>query len=169
MADTVYPNITTVNERDEVTGYFQLFDALEKGLIRRVSCIFVLDEGNRVLIQRRSATVLSPNLLDFSAAGHVNEGDDYFAAANAELFEELGIRNAFLSLISAPFPTPGFFNAIYKTTISKETVFSVSEDEVAKVFWVPFSELQEMIVLHPQQFTGPFLAVWPYVRDKIIP
>ena len=89
MTDTVYPNITTVNERDEVVGYFQLFDALEKGLIRRVSCIFVLDEENRVLIQRRSATVLSPNLLDFSAAGHVNEGDDYFAAANAELFEEL--------------------------------------------------------------------------------
>jgi isopentenyldiphosphate isomerase len=168
MTEQTYPNITAVNEHDEVVGYLQLFDAIAQGLLRRVSCIFVLDEHGRILIQRRSLTVLHPNLLDFSAAGHVNEGDDYLTAAASELYEELAVKDVVLTLLTAPFPTPSFYNAIYKTVVPKDTEFKINEDEVLKIFWVSLSELEEMIARHPQQFTEPFLAVWPHVRDKII-
>jgi isopentenyl-diphosphate Delta-isomerase len=168
MSEQIYPNITAVNDKDELVGYFQLFDAIAKGYKRRVSCVFVFDEDGRVLIQRRSSTVLSPNSLDYSAAGHVNEGDDYLATAKAELFEELGIKDVSLELLMPPFLASDFFNAVYKTVIPKETALKTNEAEVAKVFWVTVTELQEMIARHPQQFSGSFLEVWPHIRDKII-
>lgn len=168
MTEKIYPNITAVNENDEVIGYFQLFDAIAKGLTRRIVAIFVLDEEGRLLIQRRAANVLSPNLLDFSAAGHVNEGDDYYRSAQAELFEELGIKEVTLESVLPPFQTPGYFNGVFKTVIGKETRVTANLEEVAKVFWVSLPELEEMIARHPQQFTEPFLAVWSYVRDKIV-
>jgi isopentenyldiphosphate isomerase len=168
MSEQTYPNITAVNEHDEVVGYFQLFDAIAQGLIRRVACIFVTDEDDRILIQRRSATVLSPNLLEYSAAGHVNEGHDYLTSAQSELFEELNIKDVELVLIVPPFLTPGYFNGIFKTVISADTVININPEEVASVFWVSFSELEEMIARHPKQFSDPFLAAWPHVRDKII-
>lgn len=167
MGEKSYPNITAVNEQDEVIGYFQLFDAIAKGYSRRISAIFVLDEQERILIQRRAANVLSPNLLDFSAAGHVNEGDDYVSTARAELSEELGIQGVELVQLAPPFKTPGFYNAVFKVCVSSSIVFNTNADEVAKVIWVPFEELISMIEQHPQQFSEPFLAAWPFIRDKI--
>jgi isopentenyl-diphosphate Delta-isomerase len=167
MTEKIYPNITAVNEHDEVMGYFQLFDAIAKGHIRRIVAVFVFDEEGRLLIQRRAANVLSPNLLDFSAAGHVNEGDDYVSSAQSELFEELGIQDVHLELVQPPFSTPGYFNGVFKGVITKETIITANLEEVAKVFWVTLPELEEMVARHPQQFTEPFLTVWPQVRDKI--
>ena len=107
MSERTYPNITAVNDADEVLGYFQLFDVLGRpGFNRRISAVFLVTSNNEVLIQRRSATLgLSPNKLDFSAAGHVNEGDDYLTSAQAELREELGVDGVQLELIIEPFKT----------------------------------------------------------------
>ncbi len=167
MLEGKFPNITAVDEHDQVVGYFQLFDAIAKGLTRRIAAVFVLDEDGRVLLQRRSTQVLSPNLLDFSAAGHVNEGNDYLTTAQSETSEELGLNELPLVPVMPPFSTPGYFSAVFKTVISKETTITINKDEVEKVFWVSVAELEEMIVLHPKQFSETFLAVWVKVRDKI--
>lgn len=168
MLEGTFPNITAVDEHDQVVGYLQLFDAIAQGLTRRISAVFVLDKNGRILIQRRSAHVLSPNLLDFSAAGHVNEGDDYLATAHSEMAEELGISGFVLTLVTPPFPTPGYFNGVFKTVITKETPITINKDEVEKVFWVSLAELEELIAQHPQQFSELFLTIWPHIRDKII-
>jgi isopentenyl-diphosphate Delta-isomerase len=169
MSDKVYPKITAVDENDELIGYYQLFDAIALGLRRRVAYVVVLDAKGNILIQRRSAHVLSPNLLDFSAAGHVNEGQDYFTAAQAEVNEELGLQNVLVEPVLPPFETPGFYNALFKVVVPHDCTFTIDPEEVAKVFWVSYEELVEMIARHPQQFTEPFLAIWPHVCDKIQP
>jgi isopentenyl-diphosphate Delta-isomerase len=168
MSERVYPKVTTVNEHDEVVGYVPLFDAIAQGLIRRVVAVFVFDETGKVLVQRRGAEVLSPHLLEYSAAGHVSEGDDYLTSAQTELFEELAVTDVVLDWLLPPFFTPGYFNGVFKTTLRADTPIVINPEEVAKVFWVQPSELDEMITLHPQQFTESFLAVWPHVRDKIL-
>ena len=168
MTKRVYPNITAVNDRDEVVGYFQLFDVLGKeGVYRRISAVFLVTPTGDVLIQRRAALVLSPNLLDFSAAGHVNEGDDYYNSAETELQEELGIRNTALELVTEPFKVLDHFVSVYKAVVPKDVHIVCEPDEVASVQWVPLAELNEMVERHPSQFTAPFLAIWPHVRDKI--
>lgn len=167
MSQKTYPNITAVNEHDQVIGYYQLPEALLLGLIRRISGVLVFDEEGRVLLQRRSAQVLSPLCLDFSAAGHVNEGHDYVASAESELFEELGLENIPLRSVCDPFMIPGYYVGLFTTTVPNTTPLALSEDEVAEVLWVSLGELDEMVANNPQEFTGPFVATWLLVRDKI--
>lgn len=167
MSDKVYPNITAVNDEDEVVGYFQLFDAMAQGFRRRISAVFILNTAGHILIQRRSAQVLSPNLLDFSAAGHVNEGDDYLSSARNELVEELGIKNVDMELVTEPFKILDMYVSVFKAVAPDNTVISISPEEVAGVHWVSLEELNELIQRHPSQFSEPFLASWPHVCDKI--
>lgn len=169
MEEKVWPNITAVDENDTVIGYFQLFDALTKGFIRRISVVFALDIHGNVLVQRRGPNVLAPNLLDFSAAGHVNEGDDYASTAQSELAEELGVKDVDLIPLEEGFSTPGYFNSAYKVILPEETEVIPNPEEVAEVFWLPFGELEQRIINTPEEFTGPFLDIWPRVCDKIRP
>ncbi|MEY2665499.1 MAG: hypothetical protein RLZZ480_604 [Candidatus Parcubacteria bacterium] len=168
MEEKTYPPVMVVDEHDNILGYMDLFAAIALGHIRRVSSVFVVDEANRILIQRRAAHVLSPNLLDFSAAGHVNEGQDYEAAAKVELEEELGLKNVTVEPILPPLYIPGFYNGLFRTVLRGDVSMTLATDEVTNVFWVTLDELKEMIANDPQQFTEPFLAVWPHVCDKII-
>lgn len=169
MKEQVYPNITVVNDDDELIGYLPLFDAIAKGVRRRGACVFILNATGQVLMQRRSATVLSPNVLDFSAAGHVNEGNDYLTTAKAELWEELRLKDIELTPLVPPLKVAGFYNAIYRGIIDERVVIEANHEEVAETFWIPFDELEVRIEQNPKEFAENFLLVWPFVRDKILP
>lgn len=167
MSEKIYPNITAVDEHDEVIGYYQLPEALLLFLIRRISGVLLFNEHGQILLQRRSMTVLSPNCLDFSAAGHVNEGHDYLASAESELFEELGLGDVLLNSVCAPFMIPGYYIGLYSVTVPSATSFTLSADEVSEVLWVSIEELDKMVKINPHEFTEPFVATWLLVRDKI--
>lgn len=169
MAEKVYPNITVVNEHDEVLGYMGLFDAIKQGHIRRVSCVLIFNDKGELLIQRRAAHVLSPLLLDYSAAGHVDEGDTYEEAAYRELREELNLENIELTLVMEPFRTRRFFNALYTARLPKEVTVTPNEEEVAEILWIPFEALKELIEDTPHKFTASFIEVWQHIHDKITP
>jgi isopentenyl-diphosphate Delta-isomerase len=168
MEQKIYPNITVVTDQDELVGYYQLFDAIAQGLTRRIAAVFIFNSAGEVLIQRRSAFVLSPNLLDFSAAGHVNEGDTYLTSAQKETSEELGLNISDLKLVTPPFKVLYMFMSVFKTVIEDGKQITIDTDEVAGVRWVTMEELKAMIERHPSQFTEPFLATWPYVCDKLV-
>jgi isopentenyldiphosphate isomerase len=167
MPEKVYPNITAVNDRDEVVGYYQLPDVLAQGLLRRISAVFIFNEVGRVLMQRRSALVLSPNLLDFSAAGHVDEGDTYLSAATREVQEELGLSEVEVQLVTPAFRIMDMFTSVYKVVIPTNSPVILNPEEVTSFYWVSVEELETMIDRHPSQFAEPFLAAWPFVCDKI--
>lgn len=167
MAEKVYPNITAVNDKDEIVGYYQLPDVIAQGFNRRISAVFIFNEVGRVLIQRRSALVLSPNLLDFSAAGHVDEGDTYLTAAKREVNEELGLGDVEVQLLTPPFRIMDMFTSVYKAVIATNTPVILNPEEVTSFYWVTVEELETMVERHPSQFSEPFLASWPHVCDKI--
>ena len=169
MEGKVYPDITVVDEKDTVIGYMQLFDAIDEGLIRRVSCILICNEKGEILLQRRAAHVLSPNVLDYSAAGHVDKGDSYEEAARRELKEELHLSDVKLELIIPAFLLPElkFFTAVYRATLSSDILIIPNREEVAEVFWVPFEEFKKDIENNPHNFAASFVEAWQHLRDKI--
>lgn len=168
MSDKVYPKITAVDDNDQLIGYYDLVEALDLGLRRRVSAALIFDNQGRVLVQRRSATVLSPNLLDFSASGHVNEGDDYLSAIRNELNEELCIKETILIELVNPLSIPGFYCQVFTLNTSKDTEFVIDPNEVSEVFWLPLNEYDELITKEPEKFTKPLVAIWQIIRDKIM-
>ncbi len=168
MEEKSHPNITTVNDDDEVIGYMQLPEALALGLRRRISAVFIFNHSGNILIQRRAALVLSPNLLDFSAAGHVNEGDTYIESAKNELVEELGVVATDLRPVAAPLKILDMYVSVFKSVVPDDVSITLNQEEVATTRFVSYEELAEMVLRHPSQFAKPFLAVWPHVYDKIL-
>jgi len=55
----MYKKVTIINEEDVVFGCENLMVAIEKGMIRRVSRVFVFDTKGSVLLQKRSSKVLA--------------------------------------------------------------------------------------------------------------
>jgi isopentenyldiphosphate isomerase len=87
-----YPPVIVVDKDDQEIGLEMLAKVWEKGLRHRIVRIMVEDETGRILLQRRNPRMLLyPGYWDNSAAGHVDEGMTYLAAAVQEVTEELGI------------------------------------------------------------------------------
>ena len=81
-----------VNERDEVIGVAPRAQVHAEGLRHRAAHVLVFNPEGRLFVQRRSfAKDNSPGCWDTSAAGHLDAGEDYHAAALRELGEELGV------------------------------------------------------------------------------
>jgi isopentenyldiphosphate isomerase len=87
----MYMNITFVDENDEIISYGSRETAIKDGIIHRIVRVLVFNSNGEILLQKRSEKVHVPNKWDQSAAGHVDEGEDYTMAAKRELEEEMGI------------------------------------------------------------------------------
>lgn len=66
----------------------------KKGLWRRTVHVWIINDKNEILCQRRSLKKdMSPGMWESYAGGHVGPDDDnYFIGAARELFEETGIE-----------------------------------------------------------------------------
>lgn len=81
-----------VDEDDNVIGKVTRKEADEKNLRIRVSRIFVFDNKNSFLIQKRASTKAEcPNHLDFGVAETLQVGENYESGAVRGIKEELGI------------------------------------------------------------------------------
>ncbi len=138
--------------------------------------IFVLNPQNEVLLQRRAPNKDSyPNMWDLSCGGHVTAGEDYQAAAIRELKEELGLVVDPEDLIelgkfkTSSRPRPDFINnSIEKVYLLRTTRkledFTIQEDELSAIKYVPWRELRTMIenpqlsniLRHRQQYAALF-------------
>jgi len=166
--EKTYNKIVVVDEYDNIIGAEMMLDAIEKGLIRSASRVYVFSESGKVLIQRRSKNVLKPLLLDQSAAGHVDEGETRLEAGLRELEEETGIKGRELTLIADSFPSPGFFNAVYKVVVPDNIALIPEEEEIDELMWLSVSELDTLVASESDKCTPSLIDSWQQLRDKLI-
>lgn len=68
-------------------------EAHQKGLWHKAVHIYIVNDKNEILIQKRSKEKdLYPNVWDISCGGHVDAGETAEITAIRECFEELGIK-----------------------------------------------------------------------------
>lgn len=166
-----YPYIIVSNEHDENPRAVSFYEALWKGLPRRVVRIFVINSAGEVYLQKRSHLVeISPGTLDISAAGHVDEGKTYEEAARQELFEELGIEAGVLEELDKVYvaaqmqgrETPVWekiFKISYSGPIVPQEAWEVSGGQ-----WMTPEEIDEKLSLQPDQFSSTFIEDWQRSR-----
>lgn len=164
----MYKKLTIVDENDVVIGAAEYEEAYAKNLIKRCSRVFVFDTNGRQLLQKRSAQVQHPHLLDQAAGGHVDEGESYYEAAVREMKEELGLSGFELTEAAEPHRFEAAFSGIFKAVVPVDTEVHYDPTEVESICWLSIEELEQMIDSNPELFTAGYVAVWRDLRDRLI-
>ena len=166
MAVKHYKNIQAVGE-DGTTIAMQMTDAINQGLRRRGVQIFIFNESGQILLQKRGAQVMQPNLLEQSAGGHVDEGETYYQAAVRELEEELNLSGYSLEEITTEFKTDDFVNGVYKLVVTDDISITVDPEEVTGATWYDLDTLAKELKLNLEKFNPDFVETWSALHDKL--
>lgn len=160
-------DIVYVDDKDREIGNGPIGDAYKKGLIVRISRIFITDSKGLILIQKRSPNHISaPGRWDQSAAGHVDSGETYEQAAYRELEEEMGIKDVKLEQLIKFYSEESDeeeylkkrFNIIYIGTYDGPV--NIDNDEVVDYKWVSSNKLSKDMKDNPKEYTEGFIKAF---------
>lgn len=151
--------ITVVNEKDEVIGSAERSD--DASHITRVAGIWLLDENGQILLAQRGLTKSrDPGKWTVSAAGTVEEGEEYDTNIVKETKEELGITISLADLTATDhrFIESGhpYFCQMFIAKIPSATTIVPDAREVGDTRWVSLDELRAWYADAPGDFTPSF-------------
>lgn len=123
------------------------------GLWHRVARVMVHNQTGLILLQKRSENSFTfPGCWDNSAAGHVDEGEEYEQSAARELEEETGIKNVTLEQImiyKTDFIWKGRrfkrFNGLFKAIVDDNIHLEWPESEVSELRWFTIEGLHKLM------------------------
>ena len=158
--------VEIVDELDRPVGVRPIEDVWEQGLLHRIVLVVVKNQAGEILLQRRAAHMkLFPDCWDYAAAGHVDEGETYEAAALRELEEEAGITGRTLREVERFQSDDRWedkklnrFYRLYEVTVDGEPI--PDHDEVVGFTWMNLRELDERMRAHPDEFSPGFTGVF---------
>ena len=126
--------------------------------IHRAVLIFLRDEDNNFLLQKRAANKQQyPNHWTVSASGHVTYPETYTQAARREISEEIGLSESdyyFDQKYQELVETPDEVQYVYSFTgkINSEDSLSINKGEVAELR--KFSFVQFVKLFREEEFTA---------------
>ncbi|MFZ2152745.1 MAG: NUDIX domain-containing protein [Microgenomates group bacterium] len=130
-----------------------------------VDILIYNNEGELALQKRSSGDKSFPDHWDFSAGGHIDEGESQIEAANRELFEELGIEGDVVLIGQEHLQYSGWLpniNREVEATIYKikhNGPFKINSDELSKIEFFDLVNIQKMID-SGEKFHPEFLSIW---------
>lgn len=152
--------------------------AHEEGDFHRTAHIWIMNDKNELLLQKRSASKKShPNCWDISGAGHIKAGESVINGAIRELKEELGAEakeeelEYIATVKSTKNPKNKEYQYIYLLHTNKRIDEYIFEDaEVSEVKYVYYKDLEKMVeekieglLIHEEEYKYLF----EYIRNKI--
>ena len=156
-----------VDAEDRVVGQEPRGVVHARDLWHRAVHIFVFNAAGELFLQKRSPWKdKCPGKWDSSAAGHLDSGEDYAAAARRELTEELGI--AAEEVVKAGLEEVGRLAASEQTGWEFIRVFRCRHEgpfrwPAAEIEWggfFPVATVREWTAAHPEDFAPGFLKCW---------
>lgn len=133
----------------------------EQKLMVRYAHVYLFNSKGEMLVQQRPAMAKArPNLMDPSAAGHVDQGQSYEECAYNEMWEEVGVKTPLTKL----FMYSGYwgFAEVYKGTWDGE--ITLQEREVAHAAWVPLDVLDGIMKHTPWLVSDGFVGSYEIFR-----
>jgi isopentenyl-diphosphate delta-isomerase type 1 len=152
-----------VNDNDEVIGRLPRSVVHRDGHRHRAVHVLVFDARGRVFLQKRSmAKDTYPGAWDSSSSGHLDSGEDYTAAAERELREELGLTVSIplapLFKIAACAETGAEFVRVYRC--QSEGPFALQAAEIERGDWFTPAEVSDWVARRPDDFAPSFVLIW---------
>jgi 16S rRNA (adenine1518-N6/adenine1519-N6)-dimethyltransferase len=149
--------VQVVDEDDQPVSAATKQEVWARGLVHRIVQIVAVAPDGGILLQRRSPQKdLQPNKWDFSASGHVDEGEDYLSAARRELCEEAGIDCSSLREIAYYRKDRQLddknikrFYRVYHVSIASDAKLTPKAGEVSELRWFTHQELANLLAQSP--------------------
>lgn len=166
--------IAIVNDNDEIIGAAEKSEARKQGQIHRLVRMLLHDGHGNILLQKRHPEAQdSPNCWDFSAAGHVDEDEDYETAANRELEEELGLSNIPLQPLFKFYTDKTKnterirrFNMVFVAQVEPNAVHP-DLTEIGGIEWFPKFQITQMIHDEPDHFSSGLKDHYSEIVQKL--
>jgi len=165
--------VILVNEKDKVLGYMEKQEAHIKGLMHRAFSIFVFNDKNELLLQKRAIDKYhSGGLWTNTCCSHPRKNETNIEAAYRRLNEEMGM-SCVLNKV---------FTFTYKAVLDKgltehefDHVFfgftnqkpKINTDEVAEYKYISITNLEKTVSTRPELFTEWFLICFPKVINQL--
>jgi isopentenyl-diphosphate Delta-isomerase len=168
--------VILVDENDNTIGTMGKMEVHEKGILHRAFSVFVLNNKNELLIQRRAENKYhSAGLWTNTCCSHQRKGESSIQAGQRRLFEEMGFRTSLQKLFSFIYKT-SFDNGLIEHEFDHVLLgFSndkpkINSSEVDDYKWVSLELLNEDLALRPEKYTAWFLIIfdrfYKYVLDN---
>jgi isopentenyl-diphosphate delta-isomerase len=154
--------VVLVNENDVAIGTMEKLEAHEKGLLHRAFSVFIFNDKNELLLQRRALTKYhSAGLWTNTCCSHPRPNETTLNAANRRLVEEMGIETELIFKTSFIYKTKfdngltehEFDHIFFGTSNANPTI---NTEEVDSFVWMSVEALKQKINLKPNEFTSWF-------------
>ena len=151
--------IALANEKDEITGYAEKLEVHKIGLLHRAFSIFVLNNNNELLLQRRSLSKYhSGGLWTNTCCSHMFRDEDFNNSIHRRLIEEMGfdceLEYAFKLRYSVAFKNGLFENELDHIYIGHFNANPKPNSmEVCEWKWVSLDDLRKDISLNEDIYT----------------
>lgn len=154
--------VVLVNVNDQPIGYMEKQEAHLKGLLHRAFSVFIFNNNNELLLQKRAVNKYhSGGLWTNTCCSHPRKNEIVLSAAKRRLFEEMGIK------CDLKFK----FSFIYKAKLDNnlfehelDHVFfgytntkpDINKEEVDSYCYKSIEKIQKEIINQPDQYTEWF-------------
>ncbi|MDA0986215.1 MAG: isopentenyl-diphosphate Delta-isomerase [Bacteroidetes bacterium] len=163
-----------VDEKDRAIGQMDKLEVHQKGFLHRAFSIFIFNDFNQLLLQKRAADKYhSGGLWTNTCCGHPEVGENIEDACSRRLQEEMGFQTKLEFITSF----------IYKAELNHQLfehefdhVFfgrynaapDPNEYEVSKWRYVDLIELEKDIESNPSQYTVWFKIIFNDVKNHVL-
>lgn len=158
--------VILVNEKDEAIGLMPKMEAHEKALLHRAFSVFVLNDKNEVMLQKRAAHKYhSPSLWTNTCCSHQRDGEDSIQAGQRRLKEEMGFSVPLKELFSFIYKAP-FDNGLTEHELDHVLIGyyndapEINPDEVSDYCFKSLEAIKEDIANHPEAYTVWFKIIF---------
>ena len=162
-----------VDKNDNVLGYKSKVECHDgDGILHRAFSIFIFNEKNQLLLQKRSdQKLLWPLYWSNSCCSHPRQGEDYDTAIHRRLKEELGLETVLKYLFKfqyqAVFKDKGSENELCSVYIGKsKDPIVVNKNEIAEWKFIDIDQMENEMEEHPENFTPWFKMEWDRIKKE---
>ena len=142
--------VVLVDEKDKQIGLMPKMEAHEKGVLHRAFSVFILNDGNELMLQQRALHKYhSPGLWTNTCCSHQRDGESNLEAGTRRLQEEMGFLASLKETTSFIYKAP-FDNGLTEHELDHimignyNGVPAINEDEVAAWKWMPLEAVKKI-------------------------